>query len=46
MTWVNADITVGEIDETGTSSSQDILANGVSLGFDKGLAVISYSVFQ
>ena len=37
-TWVNADITVGEIDETGTSSSQDILANGVSLGFDKRLS--------
>ena len=38
MTWVNADITVGEIDETGASSSQDILANGISLGFDKRLS--------
>ena len=38
LTWVNADITVGEIDETGASSSQDILANGISLGFDKRLS--------
>ncbi|MAT21896.1 MAG: hypothetical protein CML86_00080 [Rhodobiaceae bacterium] len=37
-TWINADITVGEIDETGTSSSQEILANGLSLGFDKRLS--------